>query len=173
MPGPTGVAGSCGIAFPVIAFPKQQDPMNMVRHDHKRIELHLGEMSWNFFPAARHGLSRKVTLHYPVQDLTEETRVAARANGDKVHAGLSVVVPRKPQPPPLRLFRFTERGRAPKHTDRFCPGLVSLMGLLVPTLFQGAAGRALPGPYGACHSKQPIAPRRGRPRLATRRRSLS
>ncbi len=80
MPGPHGFVG------------KHQHPMNMVWHDHKRIQFHFREVAWNLIPAARHRLTRVIAHHFPVQNRAEEVGVAARADRHEVGAGLCVIV---------------------------------------------------------------------------------
>jgi hypothetical protein len=65
---------------------EQQDSMNVVGHDDKRIYSHLGEMPRNGVPAGRHKTARSVAPHLALYYLAKQALVVAGADGDKVRS---------------------------------------------------------------------------------------
>jgi hypothetical protein len=65
---------------------EQQDSVNVVGHDHKRIHNHMPEMMWNGVPAARYNTAPSVAPHLPLYNLAKQALVVAGADGDKVRS---------------------------------------------------------------------------------------
>ncbi len=120
MPGPLGILA------------EQQHAMNMVGHDHKRIELHLGKMLRDLFPAKHHRVSCRVAQHFPLHNITEKASMGAAADGHEISVGLTVIVVGKPQPAPLRFLCSGDRRRKREHIGTSYPRPVFLTNLLAP-----------------------------------------
>ena len=144
MPGPGWLAGGLGL------IPEQQHAMNMVWHDHGRIEFYVGKVKRNLLPKASNRLAGGVEQHRSIQDLAEKAGVAARADSHEVGAGLSIIVVAKSQAAPARLFRSGVCGRTLQQSwwvpsaggfSHAFPGFAPKAGL---------SGPGVPGPYRGC-----------------------
>jgi hypothetical protein len=67
---------------------EQQDSVNVVGHDHKRIHNHMPEMPRNRVPAGRHNIALSVAPHLALYNLAKQALVVAGADGDKVGSRL-------------------------------------------------------------------------------------
>jgi hypothetical protein len=59
-------------------------------------------MHWNLIPTGLDNLPQRVADHGSVIDLSEQTPVLLRADGDEVGTGLSVIEQRQPEAAALR-----------------------------------------------------------------------
>jgi hypothetical protein len=67
---------------------EQQDSVNVVGHDDKRIYSYMAEMMWNRVPTGRHNTAPSVAPHLPVYNLAEQALLVAGADSDKVRSRL-------------------------------------------------------------------------------------
>jgi hypothetical protein len=67
---------------------EQQDAVNVVGHDDKRIHRHMPEMPRNRVPAGRYNTAPSVAPHLALYYLAEQALVVAGADGDKVRSRL-------------------------------------------------------------------------------------
>ena len=73
MPGPYGVH-------------EQEDAVDVVGHDDKRIYRHMAEMVWNGVPAGPHNTAPPVAAHLALCNLAKQALVVAGTDGDKVRS---------------------------------------------------------------------------------------
>ena len=73
MPGPYGVH-------------EQEDAVDVVGHDDKRIYRHMAEMPRNRVPAGRYNIARSAAPHLALYNLAKQALVVAGADGDKVRS---------------------------------------------------------------------------------------
>lgn len=67
--------------------------MHMVRHDDKRIQHRMGEMSRDGLPTFRDDLAVRMPLHRVIHDSPEQMPPIMRADGDEIRPGCGIVVP--------------------------------------------------------------------------------
>jgi hypothetical protein len=84
--------------------------MDMIWHDHVRIQRHVGNMLWNVSPTLHPNLPVRVQSHLAAHDLAEQALVAMRANRNEIRAGRCVVVPAKADRMSMVLERVVPHG---------------------------------------------------------------
>ncbi len=88
MPCPYG----CG----ALAFRDVKDSVNVIGHDHERVQLDAGEMAGNVIPARLNQFATFVQPYLTAGHLPEQAFPTVRADRHEIRAGLRVVVPFQP-----------------------------------------------------------------------------
>ncbi len=85
------------------------NPMYMIRHNHKSIQLSVGEMIWNIKPARLCNYAPFAQPHSIINHLTEKTGALACANRDKIHA-IQIGIFRQSNRTTIMLLRIKRHG---------------------------------------------------------------
>jgi len=84
---PYRMRGTCGDRF----AGQNDDAVDVVGHDHKRVHVHAGIMVGHFIPHRLHHAPRIVHVHAPIDDRAEQAFAVLRANRDEIRARLGVI----------------------------------------------------------------------------------
>ncbi len=69
------------------------NPMNMIGHDNKFIQLRIGKMGGNIHPTFTGVLSGIIQLHFIINDFPEQTITVLRTDRYKICAPSGIIVP--------------------------------------------------------------------------------
>jgi len=83
-----------------------QHPVDMIRHDNKRLELDLGKMKRDLKPGLLDYTSHGGQAHSTVDDFAEKATLSVRADGNEVESALGIVETLKADGPAVQCGGF-------------------------------------------------------------------
>jgi len=86
---------------------KNNNSMNMVRHDDERIALDVRIMIWQFIPNHLHHPSRIIRAHFSINDMTKQTGSMEGHNSNEIRSGLCIVITLQSDRSAVVFFRGT------------------------------------------------------------------
>lgn len=76
-----------------LAFVNEDNPMNVIWHNDKRIRLRIRKMNWDLVPTIQYDFPQRGNCHFAVKNLPKKTFPLKCQDGDKISTRLGIVIP--------------------------------------------------------------------------------